>query len=41
MLIDTIGSQLAYMKVGIVITLVVDALTASGYPVTSNAATTF
>ena len=41
MLIDTIGSQLAYLKVGIVITLIVDATTAGGYPTTSNAATTF
>ena len=39
MLIDTIGSQLAYLKVGIVITLIVDP--ASGYPATGNTATTF
>ena len=39
MLIDTIGSQLAYIKVGIVITMIVDP--SAGYPTTGNTATTF
>ena len=38
MLIDTLGSQLAYIKIGIVITLIVDP---TGYPNVGNTASTF